>query len=254
MKHVGDETAHGQRRWPWFAAGILLFASAALAAWSVHLLWLPCRGIMLDGTVLGPRVTADISDACLRRMDEGIPFFHFAEDVGRSPSASQVGGFSMVLATASWIVLILGLRLSWGTRLIALVAAVPPAILATLNLSAAVTPDPGVDATISGWLWISVEAVAIVVLVLLSLRKDGFGRGILPGLAFVLWGVTVFGMLHAMTEYFGMQMFNEYNWDVPPGTGWISVAVLVIAGSASLGYGLRRPDAPIMKPWVSSAA
>ncbi len=74
---------------------------AAVAAVSVYLLWIPCRGSMLDGTLFACRKTKGLTDACLRRMDEGIPLVYFSEDVGFAPSASELGGLAMVLAAAS---------------------------------------------------------------------------------------------------------------------------------------------------------
>lgn len=254
VNHTGDDTVQVQRRWPWFAAGALLLLAGALAAWSVYLLWLPCQGSMLDGTVLGPKESPDITDACLRRMDEGFPFMYFAEDVGQTPSASQIGGVAMVLAAASWIVLVLGLRLSWGTRCSALIAGVAPTVLALVSLSAALNPGPDIDALISGWLWISVDAVAFVVFMVVAMARSDLGVDILPGMAIVLCGATVFGFAHPILDYATMITFNEYNWDTPPGTGWISVAVLVIAGSASVVYGLRRRDARVVEPSMSRFA
>ena len=76
-----------EQRWPWLLAGGVMFASAVAAAWSTYLYWLPCRGTMLEGTLLqpfsgdgrtyeeyeklDPAIKASM-DACLRRMDGDI--------------------------------------------------------------------------------------------------------------------------------------------------------------------------------------
>ncbi len=195
---------------------------------------------MLDGTIFARTVTGDIPEACLRRMDEGFPLVYFPQDVGTVPSASDVGGFAMVLAAASWIVLVLGLRLGRKATWIALTAAVAPTIFAVLNLSAALIPGGGPDAYISGWLWWSVDVVAVVMfLILLGMSHS---RRTLLGLGFVLWGATAFGMGHLFVEFCAMLSFSDWDWDTPPGTGWITVAVLVIAGSASFWFGGRRQE------------
>lgn len=240
MDEIEDRDVLVKRRWPWFAAGGLLFASAAAAAVSVYLLWLPCRGIMWDGTVFAPEVTGEISEACSRRMDEGWPFVYFPQDVGLVPTASQVGGLAMVLATASWIVLVLGLRLGMEITRIALVAAVAPTILAVVSWSAAFNPGSGLDFFISGGLWMSVDVAAVLLFLVLCGANRDLSSGTLVGLAFVLWGATAFGGAHFLVEFFTMVAFNEYNWDTPPGTGWMIVAVLLIAGSASFWFGGRR--------------
>ncbi|WP_147453963.1 hypothetical protein [Tessaracoccus antarcticus] len=143
----------------------------------------------------------------------------------------------MVLAVASWVVLVLGLRLRGETRCVALIAAVAPTLVAVLGLFAALNRRRHPDAYISGWLWIAVDVVAVVVMLVLWWRNTELRSGVLPGVAFVLWGATAFGMAHGIVEYLSMTLFNQNNWDTPPGTGWITVAVLVIAGSASFGFG-----------------
>ena len=229
-----------QPRWPWFTAAALLFASAALTAVSVHLHWIPCRGSMLDGTVFATSRTAELTDVCLSRMDTGLPFPYPPEIAEQAPRASELGGIGMLLAVASWVVLVLGLHLPRKTRWVALVAAVVPTLVAVMGLSAALDRQREPDAYISGWLWIAVDLVAIGVMAVLWWRNIKLGGGALLGLAVVLWGATAFGMAHAIVEYMGMSLFNENNWDTPPGTGWITVAVLVVAGSASLRFGAGR--------------
>ena len=43
-----------EQRWPWLLAAGLMMTSAAAAAWSTYLYWLPCRGSMLEGTLIHP--------------------------------------------------------------------------------------------------------------------------------------------------------------------------------------------------------
>ena len=238
---MGDvDVQQAQPRWPWFAAGVLLFASAVLTAVSVHLHWIPCRGSMLIGTMFAPTSTADFTDACLSRMDTGLPFPYPPEIAEQEPWASELGGVGALLAVLSWVVLVLGLSLRWTTRSIALIAAVVPTIVAVEGVLAALDRQRDPDFYISGWLWIAVEVVAVAVMIVLWVRNTELRSETLLGLAIVLWGATAFGLAHGMAEYIAMSAFNENNWDTPPGTGWITVAVLVVAGSASLRFGAGR--------------
>jgi hypothetical protein len=41
-----------EERWPWLVTSALMLASAAAAARSTYLYWLPCRGTMLAGTII----------------------------------------------------------------------------------------------------------------------------------------------------------------------------------------------------------
>lgn len=150
----------------------------------------------------------------------------------------------MVLAAAAWIVLILGLRLSSTTTWIALSASVAPIIFAAMSWSAVLGSSGADDGNISAWLWLAVDVPAVVVFLVLCWANRVLSRRDLLGLAFVLWGATAFGAAHFLVEFFTMIAFNEYNWDTPPGTGWITVAVLVIAGSASFWFGGQRQEPP----------
>jgi hypothetical protein len=55
-----------------------------------------------------------------------------------------------------------------------------------------------------------------------------------------LWGTTAFGNFHQMLEYMIMIRFSERNWVAPPGTGYLTVAVITI--SAILIVTLRTPQ------------
>jgi hypothetical protein len=44
----------------------------------------------------------------------------------------------------------------------------------------------------------------------------------------VLWGTTAFGAIHTIAEYVAMIIFSERDWDDPPGTGYLTVAVITI--------------------------
>ena len=115
---------------------------------------------------------------------------------------------------------------------------------AVMGLSAALAGQRDPDAYISGWLWIAVDVVAVLVVYVLFWLGSELSGTTFFGLVFVLWGATAFGMAHAIVEYVAMLFFNQNNWDTPPGTGWITVAVLVIAGFASFGFGGRRHGSP----------
>jgi hypothetical protein len=55
----------------------------------------------------------------------------------------------------------------------------------------------------------------------------------------VLWGTTAFGFLHAAAEWIAMGVFSVATWDVPPGTGYLTGATLIISGLLTLLMTLR---------------
>ena len=67
---------------------------------------------------------------------------------------------------------------------------------------------------------------------------DGWRTAVL---VVVAWGGTAFGGLHQMAEYVAMITFSDANWDVPPGTGYLTAVGLILAGALTLAYAVRLP-------------
>jgi hypothetical protein len=238
-------TRYGQsvrgQRWPWLLTAMLLLASAAASIWSTYLHWLPCRGSMLNGSILsGP--TADFTAACLRRMDAGLPFPSTFDTDDQAPWASELGVAATVLAALTWLTLVFGLR--WSLRAQA-VAALPSlagfvvAVVCGLAL-AGVTSSP--DEFFLVRLRLAIDGAALLALIMiLAWQPDVRGRGLLR-LLLVLWGTTAFGMVHATFEFSAMMIFSDANWDVPPGTGYLTGATLAISGLLTVLMTLRPPQ------------
>jgi hypothetical protein len=55
----------------------------------------------------------------------------------------------------------------------------------------------------------------------------------------VLWGTTAFGAIHTIAEYVAMIIFSERDWDDPPGTGYLTVAVITICAILTVIMTLR---------------
>lgn len=97
------------RRWPWLLVAALLLLASGAVAFSTSLYWLPCRGSMLNGSVLrGHTYGPDFSEACLRRMDDGTPF---ANAVAPAAATRWVAGAAALLGLA-WLVMPMTHR--WG--------------------------------------------------------------------------------------------------------------------------------------------
>jgi hypothetical protein len=235
-----------EQRWPWLVTAGLMLASAAAAAWSTYLYWLPCRGTMLEGTLihptvddggsyedyekLAPAVKAMLS-ACDARMDGDIS--------AQAPWTSELHVAAMALAGLAWLTLVLGLR--WQLRTKA-VAALPG--LATLALAGALpiaeaTANP--DDSLPMILSLSIEFAAVVALLAIpAWQPDLDGRRFLR-LLVVLWGTTAFGAINTIAEYVAMIIFSERDWDDPPGTGYLTVATITISAILTVIMTLRAP-------------
>jgi hypothetical protein len=238
-----------EQRWPWLLAAGLMLVSAVAAAWSTYLYWLPCRGSMLEGTLLrptagdrrtyeeyeklGPAVKAAMQ-ACEARMDGDVS--------GQAPWTSELFIVAMALAGFAWLALVLGLR--WRLRTKA-VAAVPGFGTVVAALAVAVTigdAERGDDGSLLRIMLVAVEWCALVALaVIWAWQPEVRTRRRFLRLAVAVWGTTAFGIFHQMLAYMIMVVFSERDWDEPPGTGYVTVAAITISAILIVIMTLRMP-------------
>jgi hypothetical protein len=226
-----------EQRWPWLLGAGLMLASAVAAAWSTYLYWLPCRGTMLEGTLLqpfsgdgrtyeeyeklAPAVKASM-DACLRRMDGDIS--------GQAPWTSELLILAMALVGLAWLTLVVALR--WQLRTKA-VGALPGLATVVMALAVAMTigdAEGGEDNPLLRMMLVAVEWSALLALAVIWVwqPKERTRRRFLR-LAVAVWGTTAFGIFHQMLAYVIMVGFSERDWDEPPGTGYLTVATIAIS-------------------------
>jgi hypothetical protein len=224
-----------ERRWRWVTAAGLLLAAAVAAGHAVYLYWLPCRGAMLSGTVLrGYAYGPDFGEVCLRRMDTGMPFPYPGEPVAWAGGAGPLGASAMVLAGLAWLVLTWGSGESVGTN-----AAIAGPGLLTVGLAvhALLAAESFSYGAVLMILWILVEVTALGAV--LGLLEPGFGHdGPALPLVVAAWGSTAFGGFHQIADFIAMVAFSEADWDVPPGTGYLTTAVLALSAFVTLRYAL----------------
>jgi hypothetical protein len=70
-------SVRAQRR-PWLLTATLMLASAAAAAWSTYLHWLPCQGRMLRGTIIQPYADDGPSYEEFAKLDPAVKARMFA--------------------------------------------------------------------------------------------------------------------------------------------------------------------------------
>jgi hypothetical protein len=226
-------------RWPWLLAAALLLASAMAVIWSTYLHWLPCRGSMLSATILhGYAYGPDFSDACRRRMDAGAPFPYPPEPAARTPWAAELGVAATGLAGLAWLTLMLGQRWSARAKAVAALPGLATIAAAAVGSAALGEANPGpldyLYDYLAGWLWLSIDGAAVLAaIVILTREPEVRGRSLLR-LLLALWGCTAFSAVHGGFEYGIMITFSDANWDSPPGTGYLTGAVLIISGLLTL--------------------
>jgi hypothetical protein len=230
-----------EQRWLWLLTAGLMLASAAAFAWSTYLYWLPCRGSMLEGTLIQPYTSDGRSYEEFQQLDPAIKARLFACERRMSgddaPWTSELHIAATALAGVAWLALVLGMR--WHLRTKA-VAALPG--LATLAVATGIALGGlDQDGSFPLLLSLSIELCAAVALVaLFAWQRDIDARHYLR-LLIVLWGTTAFGAIHTIAEYLAMIIFSERDWDTPPGTGYLTVATITISAILTAIMTLRGP-------------
>ncbi|GAA1430436.1 hypothetical protein GCM10009616_15030 [Microlunatus lacustris] len=225
------------RRWPWFISAVCLLVAGGAAGVATYLFWLPCRGSMLDGSILGLGGGIEFSDACLERMDSGTPF-PCPEALGEGVTASAMFAAAAIAVTAlAWLPVALGLGWRARSRLVALLP-----VAATLLL--AVRSYPGAQGIVGSAgnapLWLAVEVLGLAAVLLVFRWEIGAGSALLIRLLVLSWGATAFGIVHQSGDYILMIATSSANWDVPPGTGYITSALLALAAAVTMVTGSHR--------------
>ena len=196
---------------------------------------------MLTGSILrwyawGP----GFSDACLRRMDGGLPFPSTPDPAEHAPWASELGVAATVLAGLAWLTLVLGLRWSLRTKAVAALPSLAAFVVAVVCGVALAGAAPNPDEFLLVRLRFAIDGSAVLALIMILVwQPEVRGGRRLLGLLLVLWGTTAFGFLHATAEWIAMGVFSVATWDVPPGTGYLTGATLIISGLLTLLMTLR---------------
>jgi hypothetical protein len=237
-----------EQRWPWLLAAGLMLAAAVAAARSTYLYWLPCRGSMLEGTLihpssgdgrtyeeftkLDPAVKAAMR-ACEARMDGDIS--------EQAPWTSELLVLAMALAGLAWLTLVLGLRWQLRTKAVAALPGLAAVVMALVAAMAIGDVARGQDDPTPWDLSMTIELSALVALAAIWAWQPDVRAGRLLRLVVALWGATAFGAIHLILEYVIMIHFSERNWDDPPGTGYLTVATITISAILLVIMTLRMP-------------
>ncbi len=219
----------------WWVSGVALVLAAATGAGAVYLWWLPCRGQMLVGTpVDAARGSADASDACIARMGEGTPFPLPTTAVLSAPGLLLLSVVTIGLVAVAWLAPVVTQPLSGIRRS---VAALPGcAALGVAALAAGIAYDgPGAEA-VAYPLATFLNLLVVAGFAVLVGHASGWRRFLV--IAVALGSV---GFAGPVVEYLLMVSWSELSWDAPPGSGYLTAALLLLCGvTVLIATGARR--------------
>jgi hypothetical protein len=215
----------------WLLSAALIAAGAALEAAAVTHYWRPCAGSMLDGSILrGYQYESEFTAECLAAMDRA-PMFVLPLPGSGWTLMGSLGAAAAILLAAAWLVLLPALRLP---RLVTLAAALPGLLgIAQVIDSTVISLGPETaDDGIGRALAVLIEVTALLALV--TIGAAGVGGMLLVRSAIVVLAATSTGLFHQISEYIAAIVFSDANWDAPPGSGYFTVAMCLLAAFATV--------------------
>lgn len=220
----------------WLLSAALLTLGGLVQAVAVTLVWLPCSDSMLNGSVLvGYRFGTDFSEPCLQAMDAGVVVPLPTAAAGWTVAAT-LGVIAAVILVTAWLVILPALRVPRWVRWLAAMPALAVISQLTTTGMAALGSAPAAESLSTATAFLTELSVLIA---LLALAAANVGRRVLLRAGIVLIAASASGAVHQLTEYVAMLTFSEADWDIPPGTGYLTVA-LILASAAVTAYLWRR--------------
>lgn len=221
-------------RWAFPIIELLLLTVALIAATETWVYWLPCD----------VQTRAAHWDPCAHAM-EG--------DGGPNPIAAGLRLSAVLLSTLAWLIFAAGQPWHTATRRLS-------RVVIALSLAMALETLLTQSATLgTGWFWAPVVALGVEVIVWLTLRWVGLDplhprqgashesrpRPQLPRtiylvrtaiLLFAATGLTRWSPV--IVDYFIMAPVSELNFDTPPGTGYVTAALIGLSALTSMLLGV----------------
>lgn len=215
----------------WLLSGALIVAGAALEAAAVLLYWRPCAGSMLNGSILrGYRYESEFTAECLAAMDRAPMFVLPQPGLGWTLMGS-LGAAAGILLACAWLVLLPALRLP---KIVTLAAALPGLLGMALVINSAVMSlrPEAADEGLGRALPVLIEVSGLLALVIIG--AAGVAGQLLARSAIVVMAATSTGLFHQIAEYIAAIVFSDANWDAPPGSGYFTVAMGLLAAFATM--------------------
>ncbi len=221
----------GGRSRLWALAAVLIAAGAALEGTAVALHWRACAGGVLNGSILrGYRYESEFTAECLAAMDRA-PMFALPQPGAGLTLIGTLGAAAALLLAVAWLVAVPALRLPLA---VALAAALPGLLGIGLVVNSVVTSfgPATVDDGLGRALLVLVDVSVLLVLIVIA--AAGVAGSLLARAAIVALAATSTGLIHQIGEYAVAVVFSDANWDAPPGSGFFTVGMCLLAAVVTL--------------------
>jgi hypothetical protein len=197
---------------------------------------------MLVGTAFGPRYSDELLGmACIDRMNEGTPFPLPTWVALTTPGLLLLSTVTMILVGLAWLVPVAALPLSRSARVAIALPGLSVLGVALLGVGTAYLPEA--TEALGYFLDFLLNLFAMVGLgLLIAARVPGLARFVVLTLC-----VSAFGFFGMVGDYLIMVHWSDANWDSPPGSGYLTAALLLVSGCAVLIMTAlsRQPAQPV---------
>ncbi len=216
------------------------------------LYWRPCAGSMLNGSIWrGYRYESEFTAECLAAMDRASMFVLPPPGSGWTLMGS-LGAAAAVVLAAAWLVLLPALRVPMVVRL----AVAIPGVLGIALVVNAVVLSFGPELADDGLgRALAVLGDVTMLLALIAIGAAGVAGLLLARVAIVALTATSTGLVHQTAEYIVAGTLSDANWDAPPGSGYFTVVICLLAAIATvLFWWLENHATPVPAASPASAA
>lgn len=232
-------------RWPFTIVEVSFLLAALAAAAATYIHWLPCD----PG---GMELTPENFPECWTRMDASTAFPFPPGPTDRTPAADALRLIALVLISGAWAFFALIQPWAQRTRLIAALPALAPLALGveTTLLMA----NPASDR--HWWSYLSLHTANLLLIpAFVCILRASFPhrhgterhRPPTPPMTVLLyrWRIGLLlltmapmGFVPLMVEYVVMSSISTFDWDTPPGSGYLTAAFIAGTALASMLVGL----------------
>lgn len=220
----------------WLLSAALIALGAAFDGAAVTLYWRACDGELLNGSVFSPvQSGVGFSDSCFVAMDQAA-MFPLPELGDGLTLVGALGAVAALLLASAWLVLVPAFQVPAKVRPVAALPGILGIALVVEGVVASLVPWPDYpDFLFIGLAVLLSLSGPLALMILADARVTWPGLGVA---AVVVFAATAPGSGQQILDFFVMLSLSHADWDKPPGSGYPTAALLLVAALATVASGL----------------
>jgi len=218
----------------WLLSAALVALGAAFDGAAVTLYWRACDGELLNGSVFSAvQSGVGFSDSCFVAMDQAA-MFPLPELGDGLTLVGSLGAIAALLLASAWLVLVPTFQVPAKVRPVAALPGILGIALVVEGVVGSLVPWPDYPdflfIALAGLLSLSAPFA------LMTLGDAKVTWPVLGVAAVVAFAATAPGAGQQILDFSVMLSLSHADWDKPPGSGYPTVALLVVATLATVAF------------------